>query len=135
MPGLILKLSPQERFVVNGVVIENGDRRARLGILTPDSNVLRLRDAIHPNDANTPVSRVCYILQLILAGEAEIDPAKAQVLAGVEQLSAVFSDAASTASLEQATKDVAQDRFYPALRALRSILPAEDHLIALSSGL
>lgn len=134
MPGLILKLSPQERFVVNGVVIENGDRRARLGILTPDSNVLRLRDAIHPDEANTPVSRVCYILQLILAGEAETDTAKAQVLAGVEQLNAVFTDAASTASLEQAAKDVVQDRFYPALRALRSILPAEGHLIALSAG-
>ena len=134
MPGLILKLSPQERFVVNGVVIEKGDRRARLGILTPDSNVLRLRDAIHPDDANTPVSRVCYILQLILAGETEIDTAKAQVLAGIEQLKAVFNDAASTASLEQASKDVAQDRFYPALRALRSVLPAEGHLMALSSG-
>ncbi len=134
MPGLILKLSPQERFVVNGVVIENGDRRARLGILTPDSNVLRLRDAIHPDDANTPVSRVCYILQLALAGETDTETAKAQVLAGVEQLKAVFTDAASTASLELAAKDVAQDRFYPALRALRSILPAEGHLMALSSG-
>ena len=133
MPGLILKLSPQERFVVNGVVIENGDRRARLGILTPDSNVLRLRDAIHPDDANTPVSRVCYILQLILAGEADAETAKAQALAGIEQLSAVFVDAASSASLTQAAADVGKDRFYPALRALRSILPAEGHLMALSA--
>lgn len=133
MPGLILKLSPQERFVVNGVVIENGDRRARLGILTPDSNVLRLRDAIHPDDANTPVSRVCYILQLILAGEAEVETAKAQALAGIEQLSAVFVDPASAASLTQASEDVSKSRFYPALRALRSILPAEGHLMALSA--
>lgn len=133
MPGLILKLSPQERFVVNGVVIENGDRRARLGILTPDSNVLRLRDAIHPDDANTPVSRVCYILQLILAGEADADTAKAQALAGIEQLSAVFVDAASSASLTQAASDVGNGRFYPALRALRGILPAEGHLMALSA--
>ena len=132
MPGLILKLSPQERFVVNGVVIENGDRRARLGILTPDSNVLRLRDAIHPDDANTPVSRVCYILQLILAGETEVETAKAQALAGIEQLSSVFVDPPSSASLKQASMDVAKDRFYPALRALRSILPAEGHLMALS---
>ena len=46
MPGLILKLAPGERFVANGVVIENGDRRARLNILTPGSSVLRLRDAL-----------------------------------------------------------------------------------------
>lgn len=133
MPGLILKLSPQERFVVNGVVIENGDRRARLGILTPDSNVLRLRDAIHPDHANTPVSRVCYILQLILAGEADVESAQAQALSGIEQLSAVFVDTASCASLAQAMADVAKGRYYPALRALRSILPAEGHLMALSA--
>lgn len=133
MPGLILKLSPQERFVVNGVVIENGDRRARLGILTPDSNVLRLRDAIHPDDANTPVSRVCYILQLALAGEADVDTAKTQALTGIEQLSAVFTDASTSASLAQAAADVAGNRFYPALRALRAVLPAEGHLMALSA--
>ncbi len=133
MPGLILKLSPQERFVVNGVVIENGDRRARLGILTPDSNVLRLRDAIHPDDATTPVSRVCYILQLILAGETDAETAKTQVLTGIGQLIPVFTDAASSRSLELAATDVAEDRFYPALRALRSVLPAEGHLMALSS--
>ena len=133
MSGLVLKLAPKERVLINGAVIENGDRRARLGILTPDSHVLRLRDAIHPDDANTPVSRVCYILQLILAGEAEVEPAKAQVLAGIEQLKGVFVDASSTASLTQASADVAMDRFYPALRALRGILPAEEHLMALSN--
>ena len=133
MPGLILKLRAHEQILVNGVVMQNGDRNARLIIKTPDANILRLRDAIHPDDANTPVSRVCYILQLILAGEAEIETAKAQALAGIEQLAAVFVDPASAASLSQASTDVAGGRFYPALRALRSILPAEGHLMALSA--
>ena len=63
MPGLILKLSPQERFVVNGVVIENGDRRARLGILTPDSNVLRLRDLVpqRVGDCREQISVVQFV--------------------------------------------------------------------------
>ncbi len=29
-------------------VIENGERRSRLAIMTPNANILRLRDAIHP---------------------------------------------------------------------------------------
>lgn len=65
MSGLILKLSPKERVLVNGAVIENGDRRSRLAIMTPDAHILRLRDAIHPNDAKTPVRRVCYAVQLL----------------------------------------------------------------------
>ena len=47
MSGLVLKLSPKERVLINGVVIENGDRRSRLAIMTPDAHILRLRDAIH----------------------------------------------------------------------------------------
>ena len=86
MSGLVLKLGPRERIMINGVVMENGDRRARLNVLTPDANVLRLRDAIHPDEAKTPVRRVCYIAQLVLAGEADPEEARRQLLRGIEQL-------------------------------------------------
>lgn len=134
MPGLILKLAPGERFVANGVVIENGDRRARLNILTPDSNVLRLRDALHPDEANTPVRRVCYIVQLALAGEVDAGDAKRQILSGIDQLGLVFTDTDSARRLGRAAEDAALNRFYPALRSLRSLLPLEDRLMAMSGG-
>lgn len=132
MPGLILKLAPSERFVANGVVIENGERRARLNILTPDSNVLRLRDAIHPSDAKTPVSRVCYIVQLVLAGEADPDEAKSQIASGIEQLKCVFNDLDSVGKLDRAAQAIAEEKFYPALRALRGLLSTEDQLLAMA---
>ena len=71
MSGLVLKLGPHERVLVNGAVIENGDRRSRISILTPHANILRLRDAIAPDEVNTPVRRVCYIAQLVLSGDAD----------------------------------------------------------------
>ena len=58
MTGLILKLAPHERVLINGAVIENGERRSRFCIVTPNANILRLRDAIHPEQARTPVSRI-----------------------------------------------------------------------------
>ena len=97
MSGLVLKLGPRERVLINGVVMENGDRRARLNVLTPDANVLRLRDAIHPEEAKTPVKRVCYVAQLVLAGEADPEEGARQLLRGIEQLSQVFQDADSRA--------------------------------------
>jgi len=69
MSGLVLKLGPRERVLINGAVIENGDRRSRLSIVTPKANILRLRDAIHPEEARTPVRRLCYMTQLILTGD------------------------------------------------------------------
>ncbi|MDJ0638091.1 MAG: flagellar biosynthesis repressor FlbT, partial [Paracoccaceae bacterium] len=38
MSGLVLKLAPKERVLINGAVIENGDRRTRMSILTPNAN-------------------------------------------------------------------------------------------------
>ena len=65
--------------------------------------MLRLRDAIHPDDAKTPVRRVCYIAQLVLAGEADPEEARRQLLRGIEQLSQVFQDPDSRAHLAAAT--------------------------------
>ena len=87
MSGLVLKLAPRERVLINGAVIENGDRRGRLSIITPNANILRLRDAIHPDEVTTPVRRVCYIAQLVLSGDLETDDARNQLLRGIEQLS------------------------------------------------
>ena len=130
MSGLVLKLGPHERIMINGVVIENGDRRARLNVLTPDANVLRLRDAIHPGEVNTPVRRVCYIAQLVLAGEADPDEARRQLHRGIEQLSQVFLDEDSRAHLDAATVAVGESRFYQAMRALRCLLPRETRLMS-----
>ena len=129
MTGLVLKLGPRERVMINGVVMENGDRRTRINILTPEANVLRLRDAIHPSEANTPVRRVCYIAQLVLAGEADPEEGRRQVLRGIEQLSQVFTDAESRTHLAAATEATADSRFYQAMRALRNLLPREMRLL------
>lgn len=132
MSGLVLKLGPKERVLVNGAVIENGDRRTRIAILTPGANILRLKDAIHPEEVNTPVRRVCYIAQLVLSGDAEREDAKLQLLRGIEQLSQVFLDPDSRGLLETATRAVQDEQDYQALKVLRMLLPREERLLAAS---
>ncbi len=130
MSGLVLKLGPGERVLVNGAVIENGDRRTRLSIVTPGANILRLRDAIHPEEVNTPVRRVCYIAQLVLSGDADPDEARLQLLRGIEQLSQVLTDHDSRTQMAQATGAIQDGQFYQALKALRTLLPREARLMA-----
>lgn len=130
MSGLVLKLGPKERVLVNGAVIENGDRRARISILTPGANILRLKDAIHPEEATTPVRRVCYIAQLVLSGDADAEEARLQLLRGIEQLSQVFLDEDSRTQLAAATRAVNDGQPYQALKALRALLPREERLLA-----
>lgn len=130
MGGLVLKLGPKERVLVNGAVIENGDRRSRLSIVTPDANILRLRDAIHPDEANTPVKRVCYAAQLVLTGDADAGDVRLSLLRRIEELSQVFKDPDSRASISDATQALINDRYYQCLKALRSLLPREERLLA-----
>jgi flagellar protein FlbT len=130
MSGLVLKLNPKERVLVNGTVIENGDRRSRLSILTPNANILRLRDALRPDEVNTPVRRVCYIAQLVLSGDADRENAKIQILQGIEQLSQVLCDSDRREQLSAATEATSKNDFYRTLKSLRSLLPREARLLA-----
>jgi flagellar protein FlbT len=130
MSGLVLKLGPKERVLVNGAVIENGDKRSRLSILTPNASILRLRDAIHPDQANTPVRRVCYVAQLVLSGDVTAGDARSQLLRGIEQLSQVLIDHDSRGFLDSASEAVIAGEFYRALKCLRALLPREERLMA-----
>jgi len=134
MTGLVLKLAPKERVLINGAVIENGDRRSRLAIMTPNAHILRLRDAIHPEEVNTPVRRVCYVAQLVLSGDVDPSEARRQLLRGIEQLSQVLTDHDSRAQLASATAAVIDSQYYQALKALRSLLPREERLLAAGSA-
>lgn len=130
MSGLVLKLGPKERVLVNGAVIENGDRRSRLSILTPNANILRLRDAIRPDEVNTPVRRVCYVAQLVLSGDASEEEGSKQLLNGIEQLSQALSDDDSRTLLNEATAATSSGDFYRALKRLRGLLPREERLLS-----
>jgi flagellar protein FlbT len=130
MSGLVLKLGPHERVLINGAVIENGDKRSRLAIMTPQAHILRLRDAIHPEEVNTPVRRVCYIAQLVLSGDANPADTRMQLLRGIEQLSQILTDHDSRTLLTQATAAVLENQHYQVLKALRGLLPREERLLA-----
>ncbi len=130
MSGLVIRLAPFERVLLNGAVIENGDKRASLSIKTPNANVLRLRDAIHPEHANTPVKRTCYMIQLILSGDGSEQDLRQPLLRALEQLSQVFLDTDSRGVLEKVTHAAVDRDYYKSLKSLRLLLPREARLFA-----
>lgn len=130
MSGLVLKLAPRERVLINGAVIENGERRGKLTVTTPGANILRLRDAIPPEGATTPVRRACYMAQLVLSGDCEADQARAQLLHQIEALSQALTDHDSRLHLARATAAMLNAQYYQCLKALRALMPREDRLLA-----
>jgi flagellar biosynthesis repressor protein FlbT len=132
MSGLVIRLAPFERVLLNGAVIENGDKRTSLSIKTPNANVLRLRDAIHPEQANTPVKRTCYMAQLILSGDSPEGNIRQPLIRAIEQLSQVFTDLDSRKLLGLASQAAVDGDYYKTLKTLRLLLPREARLFAAS---
>lgn len=134
MPGLILKLRAHEQILVNGVVMQNGDRNARLIIKTPDARILRLRDAIHPEEATTPVKRVCYVAQLGVAGEADPAEVDRDLGTGIDQLTSALDGLDGSEHLDEARSMLEDQNYYGVLRALRRLLPLEERLLNAADG-
>lgn len=130
MTARSLSLEANERVLINGAIVENGNRPSEVQILTEGVNILRLKDALHPREVKSPVRRVRYVLQLILSGDADPEEARIQVYRGLEQLGQVFSDDDSKSILKAALKDVSQDKFYEALRRLVPLSAREDRLLS-----
>lgn len=66
---LKLSLKPGERFVLNGAVVQNGDRRGVL-ILQNKASVLREKDIMQAEDVNSPARRVYFPVMMMYLDEA-----------------------------------------------------------------
>lgn len=66
---LKLSLRPGERFVLNGAVVENGDRRSTL-VLQNRAAVLREKDIMQSEDVTTPARHVYFpVMMMYLDGD------------------------------------------------------------------
>lgn len=134
MAGLVLKLAPNERVLINGVVVENGDRKSSLKIMTPEASILRLRDALHPEEARTPVTRAYYIAQLCVAGSADLQAARVELEPMLAALAHAFEPLNEGAAVRDAQEQLARGRFYSVMRALKPLIDVEARLLELSNG-
>jgi flagellar protein FlbT len=128
--GLVLSLRPYEKFLVGGVVLQNGPKRASLRVQSDQAGVLRLSEALHPDEAHTPLTRAYYVAQALLVGdveEAEGAPLLARLL---ENASAAFEGFAFAAPLAEAERAAARGAPYAVMRALRPLLPQEAALLS-----
>ena len=129
MGGLVLTLKPYERFLVNGALLENGPRRGQIRLTDPNVSILRLSDALHPNEVTTPVRRVYYAAQLILSGDVREDVVKPEIIKNIENLRGIFEKLPEVEALDKALKSVENGRYYSVLCSLKSLFPVEEAIL------
>src|SRR5580698_3952231 len=67
---LKLSLKPHERFVLNGAVVQNGDRRGVL-LLQNKASVLREKDIMQLEEANTPSRRIYFPVMMMYLEQSD----------------------------------------------------------------
>ncbi|MEM9371701.1 MAG: flagellar biosynthesis repressor FlbT [Pseudomonadota bacterium] len=122
MSGLVLKLKANEEVLVNGVRLCNGARSTRLIVKSPDAKILRLSEAIHEDEAQSPLAQLCLLAQRVVAGQHAEDTALPALADGITALERSGMNDAERA-LQLRSLDALRDRnVYAAFRALKKML-------------
>jgi flagellar protein FlbT len=121
---LKLSLKPGEKFVLNGAVLANGDKRTSL-VIQNKACVLREKDIMQPKDAKTP-ARLVYlaIMMMYLDAENSEETYTEFALRMNEFMSAIRNPEILTACVD-ITRDVTQGSYYKALIACRKLFDYE----------
>ena len=121
---LKLSLKPGEKFVLNGAVLANGDKRTSL-VIQNKACVLREKDIMQPEEANTPSRRIYLsIMMMYLEGEASEEPYNEFALRMTEFMGAI-QNRTVLATCVEISRDVMQGAYYKALIACRKLFEYE----------
>lgn len=129
MSGLVLKVAPGERFLVNGALLENGDKPARIRISDSDARVLRCSDALKPSQVDTPVKQIYFAIQLLITGDLEPEGTLPSIRIECAKLADVF-ETIEPKMIPQLQVLIERGNFYSALCHLRGIIAVEATLLS-----
>ena len=131
MSGLVLALAPNESFIVNGAVLENGDKPSRVRIKDGNARVLRCSDALHPREVDTPVKQVYFAVHLLITGDLEEEVALPAIFSECDKLDDVF-ETIDRSLISRLRSMIERGNFYSALCHMRQIMAIEAELLALA---
>ncbi len=122
---LKLSLKPGEKFVLNGAVVQNGDRRTTL-VLQNKASVLREKDIMQSEDANSPARRVYFPVMMMYLDDPGFDTYYEEFALRLTEFMGVISNPAVQSHCVQASKHVLAREYYKALMLCRKLVEYED---------
>lgn len=123
--ALKLSLKPGEKFVVNGAVIVNGDRRASL-VIQNKVSILRERDVMTPDEAITPIRRVYFAIMMMYLDPQDEAGYHADFMKLVSEFMTAIRNPAALMECIGIVEDVQARRLYKALMSCRKLFAFED---------
>lgn len=121
---LKLSLKPGERFVLNGAVVQNGDRRGVL-VLQNKASVLREKDIMQVEEVTTPARRIYFPVMMMYLDEASAEKFYDEFAARLTEFMGAVKNPEVLAHCVAASRHVMAREYYKALLAARKIMDYE----------
>jgi len=125
---LKLSLKPGERFVVNGAVMQNGDRRA-VFLLQNKASILREKDIIQPEDVTTPARRVYFPIMMMYLDPAEANRFFDEFVLRLNEFMSVIGSTEVLKECVSLSREIMAADYYKALTRCRKLLNYEQGLL------
>ena len=123
--ALIIDLKPQERIIIGNALITNDANRARLHI-EGDAPILREKDIMKDEEANTPCKRIYFTIQLMYLST---EPAKIHDIY-FKQIKEIQDAAPSTSTFFMKINDnILNNQYYKALKEAKNLMEHERELV------
>lgn len=122
--ALKLSLRPGEKFVINGAVLQNGDRRAIL-MLQNKASILREKDIMQSTEANTPARRIYFPVMMMYIAPIESDLYYQNFMERLPEFMGVLRNPLIIKECISLSRDVAAKDFYRALQRCRKLMAYE----------
>ena len=122
---LKLSLKPGEKFVLNGAVVQNGDRRGVL-ILQNKASVLREKDILQPEDAKSPARRIYLPVMMMYLEPAEASKYYDEFVQRLSELMIATQNPQALADCVTISRFRMQRDYYKALLGCRKLIEYED---------
>ena len=132
---LKLSLKPGERFVLNGAVVQNGDRRAVM-VLQNKASVLREKDIMQADDVVTPARRIYFPVMMMYLEEASAERYYDEFVRRLTEFMSVIANPEVLADCVNISKHCMAREYYRALMMCRKLIEYEDERLGnVPSGL
>lgn len=122
---LKLSLKPGEKFVLNGAVVQNGDRRGVL-VLQNKASVLREKDIMQPDEATTPARRIYFPVMMMYLDEAAAERQYEEFATRLTEFMGVVRNPDVLSDCIAISKHVMAREYYKALMLSRKLIEYED---------
>jgi flagellar protein FlbT len=124
---LKLSLKPGEKFVLNGAVVQNGDRRGVL-VLQNKASVLREKDIMQEAEVTTPARRIYFPIMMMYLDESLAPKLYDEFARRLSEFMGATRNPEALADCVAASRHVMAREYYKVLMSARKLVDYEEKL-------